>query len=757
MTQKQEVINYEGVEEFDLAAYCEAAYLNYATYVIKDRVLPYVGDGLKPVQRRIIYTMAIEGINSKEKKKKSAYTVGQVLGRFHPHGDSACYESLVIMAQNFTYRYPLVSGQGNFGELFNPKGFAAMRYTESFLSPYSTCLLKELNSGNIEFQPNYNGDEDEPVYLPALLPNIILNGTTGIAVGMATDIPPHNINEVVDACCLLISKPKSTLEDIMEHIKGPDYPCGAEITNSKDELFQIYKTGKGTIRQRAVWHQEKDQIIITELPYQSAPSIIPRIAELIQNKKTPQIEDIRDDSSETETRVVLQLKSSRVDAQALMQQLFVYTDLEKTHRVNLNIIGLNDKPAIKSLLEILNEWIEFRKHIVRKRYLTRLEKVAKELTRIAGFIIAFNNLEQVIAIVRNSAKPKDELMQTFALTEEQATAILDLRIRNLAKLEEQALRQQQAELEAEQSYINELLGSESKFNQQVKKELLEAKKIYGSERISPIVEREAAKPLEITEEIAAEDVTVVISQRGWIRCGRGHEINLENLTYRNGDAFSQMVKCKTTDTLYFLDSTGRSYNLLANDLPSMRGYGESITGFIKLPDQASIVGMFVAQEQQRIILATNSGDGFIVKAGDLATKMKAGKAIFSVKEQAELLSPIVLPEQYSEQALPGTYELLTITNLGRCLKFDVNEIPERAKGSGVKLITIDSKDFTDNREWLEYVFLVDKDTNMQIRNGNRKVTVSVNDLNRIKSSRGKKGRNLIKGLNANSEISPLTK
>ncbi|RIY32996.1 DNA topoisomerase IV subunit A [Psittacicella melopsittaci] len=752
MSEINNNINYEGVEEFDLATYCEDAYLNYATYVIKDRVLPYIGDGLKPVQRRIIYTMAIEGINSKEKKKKSAYTVGQVLGRFHPHGDLACYESLVIMAQNFSYRYPLVSGQGNFGELFNPKGFAAMRYTESFLSPYAKSLLRELNAGNVDFEPNYNGDEKEPVYLPSLLPNILLNGTTGIAVGMATDIPPHNVNEIVDACCLLIDEPKSGLEQVMQYVKGPDYPTGAEITNSYQELYEIYKTGRGTIRQRAVWHQEKDQIIITELPAQSATTLIPKIAELIQSKKTPQIEDVRDDSSENEVRVVLQLKSSRVDGQSLMQQLFVQTDLEKTQRVNLNMIGLNDRPAVKGLVEILNEWIEFRKIIVRRRYEHRLEKVAAELMRIAGFLIAFNNLEQVIAIVRNSEKPKDELMATFSLTEEQATAILDLRVRNLAKLEEQALRKQEQELLKEQKQINSLLASKAKFNQQVKKELLAAKEEFGNPRLSKLVEREAAKPVEVQEEISQEPVTVVISKQGWIRCGKGHGLNLENLNYRNGDEFAQMLECQTTDTIYFIDSTGRSYSLMANTLPSMRGYGEAITAFFKLPDQASIRGMFTAEPKQFVLLSSTSGDGFLTEVENFETKSKAGRNVFTLKEQAQLLAPIVLPADFSLEVENGKFECLPITNKGRCLKFEVKEIPSRAKGSGVKLININSKDFTSNQEWLKYLFVVDLNNSLQIKNGSRKSNISVNDLNKVKSTRGNKGRNIIKGLTDNSVI-----
>lgn len=753
MSKQINNLNYDGVEEFDLATYCEDAYLNYATYVIKDRVLPYVGDGLKPVQRRIIYTMAIEGIISNERKKKSAYTVGQVLGRFHPHGDSACYESLVIMAQDFSYRYPLVSGQGNFGELFNPKSFAAMRYTEAYLSKYAQNLLTELNSGNVEFIDNYTGDEKEPAYLPALLPNILLNGTTGIAVGMATDIPPHNVNEVVDACCMIIDNPTATLEQIMEYIPGPDYPCGAEITNSKQELYEMYRTGRGSIRQRAVWHQEKDQIIITQLPYQAASNLIPSIAKLIQSKKTPQIDDVQDQSDDNNLRVVLQLKSSRIDGQALMQQLFVLTDLEKTQRVNLNMIGLNDKPAVKSLREILIEWLQFRATIVRKRYEYRLSKLRKELEKVRGFLIAFNNLDQVISIVRNHLEPKQELIRVFSLSDEQATAILDLRIRNLARLEEKALCKQEQDLITEEASINALLASKAKFNKQLKKELLTAKEKFGNPRISPLIERTAAKLLEIKEEISIEPVTVVMSKQGWIRCGKGHDLNLDNLIYRNGDTFALALQCNNTDNLFLLDSTGRSYNVIANDLPSMRGYGESITGFIKLPDQATVKGIFTAAPEQLVLLGSTSGDGFIVAAEHLGTKMKLGKAVFNLKDKAELLPPILLPIDFKPENLKhGSMEILTITNKGRCLKFELSEVPIRAKGSGVKLINISSEDFSSGEEYLEYLYIVDNETSLQIVNGSRKVNISVNDLNRIKSSRGYKGRNLIRGLTENSQI-----
>ncbi|RIY34113.1 DNA topoisomerase IV subunit A [Psittacicella hinzii] len=740
-------INYDGVEEFDLAQYCEEAYLNYATYVIKDRVLPYIGDGLKPVQRRIIYTMAIEGIDSKDKKKKSAYTVGQVLGRFHPHGDSACYESLVIMAQNFSYRYPLIGGQGNFGEVFDPKGFAAMRYTEAFLSPYANALLTELNSGNVNFQDNYTGDEKEPRYLPAILPNIILNGTTGIAVGMATDIPPHNINEVVDACCLLIDKPHAELEEVMQHIQGPDYPTGAEINNSFSELYEIYKTGRGTIRQRAVWHAEKEQITITELPAQAAPNLIPKIAQLIQDKKITNILDIRDESSENELKIILYLKRNKTDVNALMNQLCSLTDLEKTQRVNLNMIGLNDKPAVKGLVEILSEWLIFRKEIVRRRYEHELTIIARKLMRIEGFLIAFNNLDKVIEIVRYSPKAKEELIATFALTEEQATAILDLRVRELAKLEEDKLRKNKSSLLKQQKQINHLLENKKAFDQQIKSELIEAKAKFGNERKSKLVEYQSQKLVVTQPEVESEPVTVVISKNGLFRCGKGHEVNLENIQYRNNDSFAQEIKCLSTDTLYVFDSIGRVYNIQPNQIPNLRSAGAHISQLVNFKDKTKLVSVFTASPEQFVLLASTDGNGFLTTVANLETKNKGGKAIFSLDEETtELLSAILVPTEYSEEAPVGQYECLVLSNQGRILKFELKEIPARSKSSGVRLIKFEDDDS------LAHVFIVNNKSSLLIQSGKRSIPISANDLNSLKSSRGYKGRKKTVSVAPNSII-----
>lgn len=536
-----ELINYEGVEKFDLGRYCEEAYLNYALYVIKDRALPYIGDGLKPVQRRIVYTMEIENINTKDKKKKSAYTVGQVLGRFHPHGDQACYEAMIRLVQNFNIRYPLIGGQGNFGDLLNPDSYAAMRYTESYLEKYSQSLLSELNSGNVDWQPNYNNDEKEPVYLPARVPNILLNGAAGIAVAMATDIPPHNLNEIVDACCALIDNPDMSLTELLEIVKGPDYPTKAEITNSPEELYQIYATGRGSIRQRAVWHKEDDKIIITELPYQTTSKLITNIAELIQNKKILTIDDVQDNSSENETQIVIQLKSKRVDEQQLMNQLFVLVELEKTLTVNMNMIGLNGKPQVKGLKEILLEWLEFRRDIVRKRFLHRLAKLRAELMKIRGYLIAFKNLDEVIRIVREEPNPKEVLMERLGLTSDQATSILELRIKNLARLEEDALIKQEQQLIKEEKTIEILLKNKKKFDLQIQRELLKAKEEFGSERNTPIVHRPAAKAEVIEEKLPEEPVTIVLSKNGFIRCGKGHEFEMDKLQYRANDEYATHI------------------------------------------------------------------------------------------------------------------------------------------------------------------------------------------------------------------------
>lgn len=738
-------INFEGVEEYDLAKYCEEAYLNYALYVIKDRVLPFVGDGLKPVQRRIIYTMAIEGINTSDKKKKSAYTVGQVLGRFHPHGDSACYESMVIMAQNFSYRYPMISGQGNFGDVFNPKGFAAMRYTESYLSGYSAALLTELNSGNVEWIPNYNGDEKEPRYLPARIPNIILNGTTGIAVGMATDIPPHNINEVLDACCALIDNPELTVRDLMSYVKGPDYPTGAEIINSEEQLLEVYTTGRGSIRQRAVWHKDRDQIIITQLPYQAASTIIPKIAELIQAKKVSNIEDIRDDSSETETRIVLQLKSSRTDADYIMNTLFLQTDLEKSIRVNFNMIGINGKPAVKDLKTILVEWISFRQDIIRQRFEARLARLEVELNRIIGFLIAFNNLDRVIEIVRNEEKPKEVLISELGLNEEQATAVLDLRIKNLAKLEEDALRSQEKALQSEKKKINAILSSKAKFNAQVKSELEKAKEEFGQERVTPIVFREPIQPIDVQEEVSTEPVFVVLSKQGWIRCGKGHDFNLDSLNYRNGDEY--LIHCigYANEPILFFDDTGRTYTLSASVLPSMRGYGESLATMLKLKDNVRIIGMIMtAKQEQKVLFVSSSGHGHVTKIADLLSS-KVGKVVFNLKDKASLFDPILLPFEAEEQGL-NLNQITLIATTGHVLSCDISDIPERSKGMGVKLIDINGANFEAGKDYLLKVFLSNAQTSLKIKNGSRAATIEASKLKATHSERGKKGKVLIKGL-----------
>lgn len=759
-------INYEGVIETNLANFCEQAYLNYALYVIKDRVLPYIGDGLKPVQRRIIYTMAVEGINAQEKIKKSAYTVGQVLGRFHPHGDSACYEAMVIMAQDFSYRYPLIIGQGNFGDVFKPKEFAALRYTEAYLSHYTNILLSELKSGNVEWIPNYSGDENEPVYLPARVPNILLNGTTGIAVGMTTNIPPHNINEVIDATCALIDQPDLTVKDLLQYVKGPDYPGGAEVTNSPEELLEIYTTGRGSIRQRAVWHQEKNQIIIDQLPHQAAPSIITRLGELLLAKKLPTVENFRDYSSETEAKIVLELRSSRSDGEQVMNTLFALSDLETRHTVNLNIIGYNDKPAVKSLKDILTEWLAFRKDIVRKRYQYRLQKINHELMRIEGFLIAFKNLDRVIQIVRTENKPKEVLMKEFALLDEQATAILDLRIRNLSRLDEQELNRQHRALKSEQKDITKLLNNQDIFNQQVRKELIQAKEEFGQERRTRLVYREPAiTSKEVEEKVPVEPVTVVISKAGWIRCGKGHEFDLNKLSYRTGDQYLTHCLGMSNQPVVFLDSNGKIYNLPTSSLPAMRGYGEAITSQLKIDDGASIVAMIMGQPEDLYLVTTTAGYGFFTQIKDLVVKSKIGKSFLNLNEQAQPIGFIAVPENLTTAApqlinettelnlARGKYWLCFVSWQGRVLLVDAADIEYREKGRGIKLINIKTSDFQAGEDYLWRVLLLNDKQTLTIHSGSRKTNIDKNKLQAVKSTRGNAGKKIIGSITDKTELS----
>ena len=739
-------INYEGIEQMPLRTFTEKAYLNYSMYVIMDRALPFIGDGLKPVQRRIVYAMSELGLNAAAKFKKSARTVGDVLGKFHPHGDSACYEAMVLMAQPFSYRYPLVDGQGNWGAPDDPKSFAAMRYTESRLSKISEILLTELGQGTVDFQPNFDGTLEEPQYLPARLPHILLNGTTGIAVGMATDIPPHNINEVADAAVLLLDNPKAGLDDVLNIIQGPDFPTEAEIISPKDDIRKMYETGRGSIKMRATWHKEDGEIIISALPHQSSPSkIIAQIAEQMTAKKLPMVEDIRDEADyENPVRIVLVPRSNRVDTDALMAHLFATTDLEKSYRVNMNMIGLDHKPAVKGLLQVLTEWLTFRRTTVTRRLQHRLDKVLARLHILDGLMIAFLNIDEVIEIIRTEDEPKQVLMARFNLSDEQAEAILNLRLRHLAKLEEHQLQAEKDKLEEERSNLELILGSERRLNTLIKKEIQEDAKKYASPRMSQLVEREEAKAISESEMTPAEPVTVILSEMGWVRCAKGHDIDPEGLSYKAGDKYLAHACGKSNQPVIFIDSTGRSYALDPLSLPSARSQGEPLTGKLTLPAGATIEQVIMEPEKQELLMASDAGYGFICKFEDLIARNKAGKALISLPENAKVLKPETLSE--------STSLLVSLTSAGRMLIFPVRDLPALSKGKGNKIISIPAANAKARSELLVKLFLISEQASLEFHSGKRKITLKPEDLQKFRAERGRKGSQLPRGLHSNVDI-----
>lgn len=739
-------INYEGIEQMPLRTFTEKAYLNYSMYVIMDRALPFIGDGLKPVQRRIVYAMSELGLNAAAKFKKSARTVGDVLGKFHPHGDSACYEAMVLMAQPFSYRYPLVDGQGNWGAPDDPKSFAAMRYTESRLSKISEILLSELGQGTVDFQPNFDGTLEEPQYLPARLPHILLNGTTGIAVGMATDIPPHNINEVANAAVLLLDNPKAGLDDVLNIIQGPDFPTEAEIISPKDDIRKMYETGRGSIKMRAKWHKEDGEIIISALPHQSSPSkIIAQIAEQMTAKKLPMVEDIRDEADyENPVRIVLVPRSNRVDTDALMAHLFATTDLEKSYRVNMNMIGLDHKPAVKGLLQVLTEWLTFRRTTVTRRLQHRLDKVLARLHILDGLMIAFLNIDEVIEIIRTEDEPKQVLMTRFNLSDEQAEAILNLRLRHLAKLEEHQLQTEKDKLEEERSNLELILGSERRLNTLIKKEIQEDAKKYASPRMSQLVERKEAKAISESEMTPAEPVTVILSEMGWVRCAKGHDIDPAGLSYKAGDKYLAHACGKSNQPVIFIDSTGRSYALDPLSLPSARSQGEPLTGKLTLPAGATIEQVIMEPEKQELLMASDAGYGFICKFEDLIARNKAGKALISLSENAKVLKPETLSESASL--------LVSLTSAGRMLIFPVRDLPALSKGKGNKIISIPAANAKARSELLVKLFLISEQASLEFHSGKRKITLKPEDLQKFRAERGRKGSQLPRGLHSNVNI-----
>lgn len=728
------------VEELPLSIYTEKAYLDYSMYVILDRALPNIGDGLKPVQRRIIYAMSELGLSAASKHKKSARTVGDVLGKFHPHGDTACYEAMVLMAQPFSYRYPLIDGQGNWGSQDDPKSFAAMRYTESRLARFARCLLQELGQGTVDWVPNFDGTLTEPSLLPARLPHILLNSTTGIAVGMATDIPPHNLREVGDACIHLLDKPKAELADIMKFVQGPDYPTAAEIISSPEELKSMYETGQGSVRMRAIYEKENGDIIVTALPYQvSGSKVLEQIAAQMQAKKLPMIEDLRDESDhENPTRLVITPRSNRVDVHSVMQHLFAITDLERTYRVNMNMIGLNGRPQVKDLVSILKEWLTFRTDTVRKRLQWRLDKVEKRLHILEGLLVAYLNIDEVIKIIRNNDEPKPVLMKRFKISDEQAEAILELKLRHLAQLEEMKIRGEQDKLSEERDELNAILGSSRRMKTLIKNEIKEDIETYGDARRSPIVQREAAQAISEAELIPSEPVTVVLSGRGWVRAAKGHDVDPHSLNYKSGDNYQSHAHGRSNGTAMFLDSTGRVYCVPAHGFPSARGLGEPISGRLKPPDGASFVSVMMGADEDRYLFSTSSGYGFISTLGPLVTRNKAGKAVISVPAGATVLKSARVTDMESDL-------VAAINSGGSMLTFPVSELPELNRGKGNKIFNIPTKKFKSGEESLIAIAVVPVGGKLRIESGKRHTTIKYAELENYAGSRGQRGRKLPRG------------
>lgn len=728
------------IERRPLGEFTEQAYLDYSMYVILDRALPYIGDGLKPVQRRIIYAMSELGLNAGAKFKKSARTVGDVLGKFHPHGDSACYEAMVLMAQPFSYRYPLIEGQGNWGSSDDPKSFAAMRYTEAKLTAYAQILLDELDQGTTDWTPNFDGTLDEPLLLPARLPNLLLNGTTGIAVGMATDIPPHNLREVAAACIHLLEHPKATVAEISKHIHGPDFPTEAEIITAPEDILQAYETGHGSVRMRACYEIEKGGIVIVALPFQtSGNKIIEQIAQQMQAKKLPMLDDIRDESDhETPTRLVLIPRSNRIDAEQLMQHLFVTTDLERNYRINFNIIGTDGLPAVKNLRTLLKEWLDFRTDTVRRRLQFRLDKVVDRLHILEGYLVAFLNIDEVIKIIRNEDKPKPALMKWFKLTGTQADAILDLRLRHLARLEEARILSEQQALAEERESIELILTSERRLKTKVRDEIrIDAEK-FGDERRSPVVRRDAAQAISEADLIPSESVTIVLSEKGWVRAGKGHDLEARELAFRSGDGFLAAAQGRTNQTAVFLDVGGRCYSLPAHSFPSARSMGEPLGGRLTTPDGMNFVGVIAGDADNQVLLASDSGYGFVAPVSDLYSKNKAGKAVLSVRGVARAIRPAMVSARDSD-------EIACVTNKGYLLIFAATELPELARGKGLKMMQIPAAKLKKREEYMMSAVVISIGGALKITAGSRHITLKQKDFPHYRSQRARRGLKLPRG------------
>ncbi len=729
---------FHGFEQIPLREYAERAYLDYSMYVVLDRALPFLGDGLKPVQRRIIFAMSELGLAAGAKPKKSARTVGDVIGKYHPHGDSACYEALVLMAQPFSYRYPLIEGQGNFGSSDDPKSFAAMRYTESKLTPIAEVLLGELGQGTVDWDPNFDGTLEEPTWMPARLPHLLLNGTTGIAVGMATDVPPHNLNEIVSACVRLLDDPDASMRDLCEHVRGPDYPTTAEIITPASDLLTMYETGNGSVRARATFVREGQNIVITALPYQVSPSkVIEQIAQQMRAKKLPWLEDLRDESDHANpVRVVLIPRSNRVDAEHLMGHLFATTDLERSYRVNLNVIGLDGRPQVKNLKMLIAEWLLFRTNTVTRRLNHRLEKVERRLHLLEGMLIAYLNLDEVIHIIRTEDEPKAALIARFELSDDQADYILDTKLKQLARLEEMKIRGEQDELDKERDRLMTTLASKARLRKLIKDELLADARKFGDARRSPLVARDAAQALHETELVASEPMTVVISEKGWVRAAKGHDVDAATLSYREGDGLLASVRGRSTQQVAFLDSTGRSYSTAVHTLPSARGNGEPLTGRFSPAGGASFQAVAVADNDQRFVIASSHGYGFVTRFENLTGRQKAGKAMLSIGIGAAVLQPALVSN-------PESGRVVAVTSAGHLLVFAVGELPELDKGKGNKIIEIPKAKRSTER--VIAVAVVAPGAALSVKSGARTMTLSYKDLDDYVGARASRGGLLPRG------------
>ena len=729
-----------GTEQVSMKTYAEKAYLDYSMYVILDRALPNVADGLKPVQRRIVYAMSELGLKSSAKFKKSARTVGDVIGKFHPHGDSAAYEAMVLMAQEFSYRYPLVDGQGNWGSPDDPKSFAAMRYTESRLTSYADVLLGELGQGTVDWVPNFDSTMDEPAVLPAQVPNILLNGTTGIAVGMATDIPPHNLREVVAATIKLLGSPKATVADLCEHVQGPDFPTNAEIITPRDEIAALYETGRGSLRMRAVWDTEGGDIVITALPHQvSGSRLLEQVAQQMQAKKLPMVSDLRDESDhENPTRLIIVPRSNRVDLEALMSHLFATTDLERTYRVNINVIGIDGRPAVKPLNQLLKEWLKFRTATVRRRLENRLTKVERRLEILEGYLVAFLNIDEVIHIIRTEDKPKPALIKRFKISDIQAEAILELKLRNLAKLEEMNIKTEQKDLGKERDALKKTLGSDARLKTLIKKELIEVAEKYGDDRRSPLVGREEAKAFSELELVAADPITVVMSEKGWIRAAKGHDIDPTSLSYKSGDSYKMSATGRSNQPAVIIDSTGRAYTVASHNLPSARGQGEPVTGRINPPSGATFEGLMMGEESMLFLLASDAGYGFVARLGDLQSKNRAGKAALTLPKGGRVLQAAAI--SVMDDAM-----VAAVSNEGRLLIFPLADLPQMSRGKGNKIIGIPAARVKEREEFVISVQVITPGDSLVIHSGKRHHSIKFSDLEHYQGERGRRGNKLPRG------------